>query len=150
MKILPIRIIILSSIGLLIFSLFVSYKKMNLDKKQTSSHLEIDVFSGMPNPTCMIPEEESTRIVSLIGRLDTTKSFTESNALGYRGIILFPGSDTEHSYYVSNGFIYYRLVNSGANNVIYIDKNSFLEGELVIIAKKCLSPEISELIKSSK
>src|SRR5690242_13956615 len=50
--------------------------------------VEIDLFSGRPNPTWELGSAESSEVLALIHGLPTCPSGPEPEALGFRGFVL--------------------------------------------------------------
>lgn len=64
-------------------------------EKQTAMTVELDVFSGRPNPTWTLSEKESTELLNLLKSLPAAKESNEEDGLGYRGFILSDFKVTE-------------------------------------------------------
>ena len=55
----------------------------------TTSKVELDIFSGIPNPTWMLTFSEASDLTSRISRLDPTEETGQRpENLGYRGFIV--------------------------------------------------------------
>jgi hypothetical protein len=108
---------------LLILSGFISCSSNNAKQKMKIS-VEMDVFSGRPNPSWELDSSEAGELLKQLFPLpEADKNKAEFNdGLGYRGFIIFARStDTTSAsptiYRVYKGFIL-------TNGKVYSDKNS--------------------------
>jgi hypothetical protein len=53
----------------------------------------LDIFSGLPNPTWELSEQETQELMSRLEALPRTEKIVEPPTLGYRGIVVEGGSD---------------------------------------------------------
>ncbi|GAB4040581.1 hypothetical protein GCM10028809_65270 [Spirosoma gilvum] len=54
----------------------------------TSLTVELDAFSGRPNPTWTLSEAESTELVELLKSLPAIPDSAQTSRLGYRGFLV--------------------------------------------------------------
>ncbi|GAB3956982.1 hypothetical protein GCM10028805_48400 [Spirosoma harenae] len=54
----------------------------------TNLTVELDAFSGKPNPTWTLSEAESAEFIAAVKSLPTISDSTQTNKLGYRGFLL--------------------------------------------------------------
>ncbi|SOD90580.1 hypothetical protein SAMN06269250_3469 [Spirosoma fluviale] len=80
------------AIGLVVLCLSCSLEKQ---QQPTAMKVELDVFSGRPNPTWTLSEEESTELVALLKSLPIAEESSEEGGLGYRGFVLSNFKETE-------------------------------------------------------
>jgi hypothetical protein len=60
-------------------------------KKGAGMEVELDAFSGRPNPQWNLPPDKASELLSRIGSLPETKVVRLEPALGYRGFLLREG-----------------------------------------------------------
>gem|GEM_PF-1636748 len=70
----------------------------SLDTKQkpTGMKVELDAFSGRPNPTWILSSSESTELLILLRSLPKKDEPFEEGGLGYRGFVLSGFEETEN------------------------------------------------------
>ena len=60
-----------------------------------ASHVELDVFSGLPNPAWDLPPAGTAVLLAMIGALPPSPSVSLPTPLGYRGfLVTIPGSSS--------------------------------------------------------
>jgi hypothetical protein len=64
--------------------------------------VELDVFSGRPNPQWTLTKQETARVEELLRDLPSEPGASKESGLGFRGFIL---SDGKHRITVGGGFV---------------------------------------------
>jgi hypothetical protein len=59
------------------------------------TEVELDIFSGMPNPTWVLTPAEEESLARRLAVLPPTSPSEPSGRLGYRGLIVKPANGTE-------------------------------------------------------
>lgn len=87
--------------------------------------VELDIFSGMPNPTWTLSEVDGRAFLTRVAELPIISARKLSDNLGYRGFSLdvLSGTETRHIR-VQNGLV--QALSSDAE-VFYSDRNRMLE-----------------------
>jgi hypothetical protein len=107
--------------------------------------VELDIFSGMPNPTWILTDAEADNFVKQLAALSPTSAAELSGNLGYRGFIvrLTEGADTE-SIRIQTGAVH---ITKGATNVYGYDKDRELERWLLNTGKPHLKNELLQIVE---
>ena len=79
--------------------------------------VELDVFSGRPNPQWALTEQETARVEELLRDLPSEPGASTESALGFRGFIL---SDGKRRVTVGGGFVRFE---EGADKPVRRDAN---------------------------
>lgn len=104
--------------------------------------VELDVFSGRPNPHWTLNQRDSQELLRRLQRLSPTNAGEPSGNLGYRGVILSnpEGAIAGFEWIVcSNGLV---VGYKGDSSQKFIDANRNLERWLVQTGKTTLGPDI--------
>ncbi|NCR11165.1 MAG: hypothetical protein GPI95_24320 [Microcystis aeruginosa LG13-11] len=104
--------------------------------------VELDVFSGRPNPHWTLNQRDSQELLRRLQRLSPTNAGEPSGNLGYRGVILSnpEGAIAGFEWIVcSNGLV---VGYKGDSSQKFIDANRNLERWLVQTGETTLGPDI--------
>ena len=71
----------------------------------TTVAVEVDIFSGMPNPGWTLSEADATTFRSKVSGLQKTAARSRSANLGYRGLVITMPQETATKIYVQNGVV---------------------------------------------
>ena len=107
--------------------------------------VELDIFSGMPNPTWILTNAEADTFVKQLAALSRTSARELSGNLGYRGFIVqvTQGADTQ-LIRIQTGTVH---VSKGATNIYTFDKNRELERWLLNTGKPHLKNELFQIVE---
>ena len=98
--------------------------------------VELDIFSGRPNPTWTLPDAEATAFREKLDGLAGTASGQVANNLGYRGFVVRTGDEVVT---VQRGLV--QKV-GGGTTAYAADPNRDLERWLLDSGKPSLEPEL--------
>ena len=121
----------------------------------TTSKVELDIFSGIPNPTWMLTFSEASDLTSRISRLDPTEETGQRpENLGYRGFIvqtIAASSSTVQTIRAYHGIV--EVVDS-TKTAYYLDPQRQIELWLLTTAKPPLADDlvaaiVKEIMKDS-
>ena len=115
----------------------------------TTSKVELDIFSGVPNPTWMLTFSEASDLTSRISRLDPTEETGQRpENLGYRGFIvqtIAASSATVQTIRAYHGNV--EVVDS-TKTAYYLDPQRQIELWLLATAKPPLADDLTaEIVK---
>jgi hypothetical protein len=107
--------------------------------------VELDIFSGMPNPTWVLSDDEAERFLKQLEAAPRTSARELSGNLGYRGFIVqvTQGGSTQ-LIRVQNGIIH---ISEGATMAYARDENRDLERWLLEIGKPHLKNELYQIVE---
>jgi hypothetical protein len=107
--------------------------------------VELDIFSGMPNPTWTLTNDEAESFVKQLSALPQTSAREVTGNLGYRGFIvsMTEGTD-ERVIRVQNGAVH---VCKGKTTVYADDTGRKLERWLLDTGKAHLNDELFHLVE---
>ena len=105
--------------------------------------VELDIFSGMPNPMWVLTNAEAASFVKQLTKLPRTLVRELSGNLGYRGFIVqvTQGADKQ-LIRIQTGIVH---ITKGATNVYGYDEDRVLERWLLNTGKPYLKNEISQI-----
>ena len=105
--------------------------------------VELDIFSGMPNPTWVLTDAEADSFVKRLAAAPPGPATELSGNLGYRGFIVqvTQGAET-HSIHIQAGAI---QISKGATKTYAKDMNRELERWLLNTGKPHLKSEIFQV-----
>jgi len=105
--------------------------------------VELDIFSGMPNPTWILTDAEADSFVKQLAALPQSSPRELSGNLGYRGFIVqcTQGSNTQ-LIRVQKGTV---QISEGATDVYAYDKDRQLERWLLNAGKPHLDDELFQI-----
>ncbi len=107
--------------------------------------VELDIFSGMPNPTWVLTNAEADSFMKMLEAMSRTSATELSGNLGYRGFIVqvTQGSDTQ-LVYIQTGIVH---ISTGATNVYVNDKDRELERWLLNTGRPYLENELLQMVE---
>jgi hypothetical protein len=107
--------------------------------------VELDIFSGMPNPTWVLTSAEADSFGEQLAALPRASATELSGNLGYRGFIVqvTQGADTQ-LIRIQTGKVH---ISNGATNVYASDKDRKLERWLVNTGKPHLKSELFQIVE---
>ena len=105
--------------------------------------VELDIFSGMPNPTWILTDAEADTFVKLVAALPQTSARELSGNLGYRGFIVecAQGPNTQ-LIRVQKSTV---QISKGVTNVYADDKDRKLERWLLNTGETHLDDELFQM-----
>jgi hypothetical protein len=111
-------------------------------------HVTLDIFSGRPNPTWELSQEQTSQFLKKILKLKTKENLhvnSSNSELGYRGFII---EETNFEQKLRRFYVYNGIVNVVENNSSYAleDKEYSIERWLLQTSPKYLD-EIVEYVK---
>jgi len=112
----------------------------------TAVTVEIDIFSGVPNPQWTLSEADSALLLSRLAGLQKTTATPRSAPLGYRGLIVTMPQQGGQSLYVQNGVIEW---NDGTTRTFLLDSQRSLERWLAATGRKLLSRDVLEALDAA-
>jgi hypothetical protein len=107
--------------------------------------VELDIFSGMPNPTWALSNSEAESFVKQLAALPRTSATELRGNLGYRGFILHvtKGADTQ-SIRIQSGAV---QISEGGTDVYVHDEDRGLERWLLNTGKPHLKNELLQIVE---
>lgn len=107
--------------------------------------VELDIFSGMPNPTWVLTNEEADSFVKQLAALSSTSAAELSGNLGYRGFIVQVTQETgTQLIHIQTGLVH---LSTDATNVYVSDKDRKLERWLLNTGKPHLKDDIFQVVE---
>jgi hypothetical protein len=70
-----------------------------------TARVNIDLYSGRPNPSWDLSSDETIRLLSLVEALTPTGTAPPSDGLGYRGVTVTVQTTPVQTFAVANGFV---------------------------------------------
>ncbi|HYQ90650.1 MAG TPA: hypothetical protein VES89_00895 [Candidatus Competibacteraceae bacterium] len=112
----------------------------------TKAIVEVDIFSGRPNPVWTLSDVEAATLVEKLSALPPAPAKILSNPLGYRGLIvqMIQGSQ-DYTIQIQQGGV--RVMHAGASSY-FEDRDRSLELWLVSTGKPWVSDEVFKLIEA--
>lgn len=108
--------------------------------------VELDIFSGNPNPTWILPDADGILFFKRLAILPKVSAKKLSTNLGYRGFIVQVTNGTEKSLVrIQNGTV---QLSQEDTNVYYSDQNRDLERWLLNSAKPSLKSDLFKIVES--
>ena len=105
--------------------------------------VEVDIFSGRPNPGWTLSEADATTFRSKLSGLQKTAARSLSANLGYRGLVITMPQETATKIHVQNGVV---EVSGSTPSSFFLDPQRSLERWLVGTGREFLSSGILEAI----
>ena len=107
--------------------------------------VELDIFSGMPNPTWVLTNAEVDTFVKQLAALPRTSARELSGNLGYRGFIVQVTQETDTQLIrIQTGLVH---LSTDATNVYVSDEDRKLERWLLNTGKPHLKNEIFQVVE---
>lgn len=105
--------------------------------------VELDIFSGMPNPTWILTDTEADGFLKQLAALPPTSARELSGNLGYRGFIVqCRQADNTQLIRVQNGAVH---ISKGVTNVYAYDEDRELERWLLNTGRPHLKGELFQI-----
>src|SRR6266404_5142559 len=107
--------------------------------------VELDIFSGMPNPTWVLTNAEADSLVKKLAAVSRASATELSGNLGYRGFIVqvTQGADAQ-LIRIQTGTVH---ISKGTTNVCAYDKDRELERWLLNTGKPHLKNELFQIVE---
>lgn len=107
--------------------------------------VELDIFSGMPNPTWILTDAEAESFLKQLPALPPTSAGELSGNLGYRGFIVqcTQGNATQ-LIHIQKGIVH---ISEGATNVFADDEARRLERWLLNTGRPHLKDDIFQIVE---
>jgi hypothetical protein len=107
--------------------------------------VELDIFSGRPNPTWILSDGEGDIFLKRLSILPRASAKKLSTNLGYRGFIVRVMNETEKSLVrIQNGMV---LLSQDDTNVYYRDQNRDFEQWLLNSGKSSLKSDLFKIVE---
>lgn len=109
--------------------------------------IELDVFSGFPNPTWSLSNVETEQLQVMLSELSSSLEQTFPDPLGYRGILIYEVRNKNEvvGWRIWNGFIV-KQTNDG--NTYYFDEDRKVEHWLLQTGKPHITPDLYSTIEA--
>ena len=108
-------------------------------------HVELDIFSGNPNPVWILSEADGVLFLKKLAMLPQASAKELHDDLGYRGFIVEVTNETEGCLVrVQNGTI---QLSQNDTNVYYRDQNRHLERWLLNSGKPTLRSDLFKIVE---
>ena len=105
--------------------------------------VELDIFSGMPNPRWILTKVETDSFVKQVAALPRTLASKLSGNLGYRGFIVQCAREANTQLIrIQNGIVH---ISKGATNVYAYDEDRKLERWLLSTGRPHLGNELFQI-----
>jgi hypothetical protein len=110
--------------------------------------VELDIFSGRPNPTWYLSQSETKTLKKMLGSLSITPSVKMPDNLGYRGFMIKQGEPPSTRQPVYK--IYHDVVQQSAAGVesYYNDPERQIERWLLLTAREHIEAGLYQMIQS--
>lgn len=106
-----------------------------------TADVELDIFSGRPNPTWALTDAQTASLLEMVGRLAQTESDVRSGNLGYRGMIVRLRGAMAREIVVHAGVV---AVHGGR----YADADRHVERWLLETGRPFLDASIHDIVES--
>jgi hypothetical protein len=106
--------------------------------------VELDVFSGRPNPQWLLPATDEAYLLEKLQNLPEVSPGRFAEPLGYRGIVVYVSGSKSTTYHVWRNFV---IRNVDGQVTAYHDDNSSLEMWLLMSGKPFLQADLFETIQ---
>lgn len=109
--------------------------------------VEMDIFSGQPNPTWSLSDPELTTFITAVNDLPVVQPVLAPEHLGYRGFnVHLDQGGNKTTYHIYNGFI--RI--SSSNEISFRrDYTNTIELRLLETGRPYISSEIYEMVRNT-
>jgi hypothetical protein len=113
----------------------------------TIAEVELDIFSGMPNPEWRLSETQAKTLLDRLSALSPTEECPRPGNLGYRGLIVRIRRETRQDthVYIHRGCVEVEQLGSSA---FFADPSRGLERYLVATGEPFLATEVLDAIES--
>jgi hypothetical protein len=106
-----------------------------------SVNVEMDIFSGKPNPQWTLSQEDAVRFLKMVEGLPTAPDQILDNPLDYRGMLIRVGDNEEISYRIWRG-----VVVREENLTFFHDENRDIERWLLFTGKSYMEDELFQIV----
>ena len=113
----------------------------------TIVNVEIDMFSGMPNPVWTLTDAQATEFLAKLADLQETEAKHRSSNLGYRGLIVRMQPGAEQEIHIQNGFVEVGGTMAMAST-FFSDPNRSLERWLLVTGRAFVDRDVLEVIET--
>ena len=115
---------------------------MTMGIQMATADVEIDIFSGLPNPTWTLSNMQTASLLGMVSELSQTEAKAQSDDLGYRGMIVRMREEAAvRELYVHNGIV-------ELNGRHYSDPDRRMERWLLETGKSFVDERIYEIVES--
>ena len=108
-----------------------------------SAEVELDLFSGRPNPVWTLSNADTTELERRLSALPKTSAKTLFDGLGYRGLIV--RRSKEATAHVQNGVV---ALASHESSTYLEDSQRALERWLIATGKSAIGAEIYKMVEA--
>jgi hypothetical protein len=70
-----------------------------------TADVELDIFSGLPNPTWTLSDEQTASLLEMVSALSQTEARPRSGDLGYRGMVVRIRDAAARELYLHDGIV---------------------------------------------
>ena len=109
--------------------------------RMATAAVEIDIFSGLPNPTWTLSDMQTASLLDMVSELSQTEARARSDNLGYRGMIVRMREGAARELYVHNGIV-------AVNGTHYSDPDRRVERWLLETGRSFVDERIYEIVES--
>lgn len=113
----------------------------------TIAEVELDIFSGMPNPEWTLSEKQAKTLLDRLSALPPAEECPRAGNLGYRGLIvrIRRESRLDMHVYIYNGCV---EVERSGSSAFFADPNRGLERYLVTTGEPFLITEVRDALEN--
>jgi hypothetical protein len=111
----------------------------------TTMDVEIDIFSGMPNPAWTLSGAQAAAFLAKLAALPETEAKPRSTNLGYRGFIVRAPQGTDQEIYIQRGFVEVRRATASK---FFLDPVRSLEQWLLNIGRGRVDKHVLDIIEA--
>lgn len=109
-----------------------------------SARVELDIYSGRPNPSWTLPAPATADFVRLLTTLPATAPFEAAAPLGYRGfVVTWQDSSAQQAAIVQSGRV--KWTSDGRSRYL-VDSGRSLERWLLESGRDHLDPAVSSMV----
>lgn len=109
--------------------------------------VELDIFSGVPNPVWTLRDAEVIEFRAKVSELQETESKSRSNGLGYRGLVVRIRQGSPQEMRIHNGFVE-ASQGRASSNTLLLDSSRSLERWLLAIGRAFVEDDIYAVIEA--
>ena len=111
------------------------------------AEVELDVFSGAPNPTWTLTDRETEALIERLARLPPAKASTLMGNLGYRGFIVYVTPELDPQLIrVQAGIV---EISGGASSSYRRDRGRSLERWLLNTGRPFVKKELLQAVENA-
>lgn len=105
--------------------------------------VEIDIFSGMPNPVWTLSDTQAAVFLAKLSELQEIEAKPRSSNLGYRGLIIRIQQGANQEMHIQNGFV---EVSGIMASTFFLDPNRSLERWLLATGRAFVDKGVFKVI----